>query len=357
MTDFYEINFLPVHTTKSGDAIVIRYQVGNTWSLHVVDGGYASTAPDLAKHIRKYYGTNLINRMVVTHPDQDHVEGLAPILEQFEVHQLWMLRPWNYAEYLMQHFARYTSAQALRDRLRKEYPYIEALEKIALRKQVPIYEPFQGQRIGPFAVLAPSRARYLQLILDSEKTPQQAAGSPGILSELMKAVAPAIQLIREGWGSERFSNEDTSVENEMSVVQFASLNGDTIVLTGDAGRGAMTEAADYAPYAGLQLPGVRKFQAPHHGGRRNLSTQILDRWLGPRLARMLPEGQETFTAMISSAKEDADHPRKAVLRALRHRGAFIATTEDGAFRTSRNAPARDGWTTMTNVPYPDEQEA
>jgi hypothetical protein len=193
VADFYEIDFLPVHTSKSGDAIVIRYQIGNTWSLHLVDGGYASTAPDVANHIRKYYGTNLINYMVVTHPDQDHVEGLAPILEEFDVGELWMLRPWNYVEYLVQHVARYNSARALRDRLRKDYPYIEAVEKIALRKQVSIYEPFQGQRIGPFTVLAPSRARYLQLILDSDKTPQQAAGSPGILSELMKAAAPVIQ--------------------------------------------------------------------------------------------------------------------------------------------------------------------
>jgi putative ABC transport system substrate-binding protein len=37
--------------------------------------------------------------------------------------------------------------------------------------------------------------------------------------------------------------------------------------------------------------------------------------------------------------------------------AFIATTENGAFRTSRNAPEREGWTAMKNVPYADEQEA
>jgi hypothetical protein len=69
----------------------------------------------------------------------------------------------------------------------------------------------------------------------------------------------------------------------------------------------------------------------HHGGRRNVSTALLDRWLGAWLPQMLPEGSELFTAMISSAKEDNDHPRKAVVRALRHRGAFVATTENGTF--------------------------
>jgi hypothetical protein len=94
MPDFYEIDFLPVHTSKSGDAIAMRYQIGANWWVHVVDGGFTSTAPDLANLIRQTYGTNLINFMVVTHPDKDHAEGLAPILESFDVGELWMLRPW-----------------------------------------------------------------------------------------------------------------------------------------------------------------------------------------------------------------------------------------------------------------------
>jgi hypothetical protein len=58
--------------------------------------------------------------------------------------------------------------------------------------------------------------------------------------------------------------------------------------------------------------------------------------------------------MISSAKEDTDHPRKAVLRAIRHRGGFICTTENGPF--SVFSGINRGWHPMTNVPYPDEQE-
>jgi hypothetical protein len=157
-------------------------------------------------------------------------------------------------------------------------------------------------------VLAPSIARYLQLIIEADKTPQQSSYSEGILSGLFNVIEPVVAFIRAGWGSENFSSEETSTENEMSVVQYALLSGDKIVLTGDAGRGALTEAADYAPSAGLFLPGVTKFQAPHHGGRRNVSTALLDRWLGTRSLQMLPEGSEIFTAMISSAKEDTDHP-------------------------------------------------
>jgi hypothetical protein len=157
----------------------------------------------------------------------------------------------------------------------------------------------------------------------------------------MQATAPLLRFIKAGWGSEKFSSDPTSVENEMSVIQCAVLCcGDKIVLTGDAGRDGLTEAANYAPQAGLILPDVDKFQAPHHGGRRNLSSALLDRWVGPKLPQMLPEGQTRFTAMISSAKEDTDHPRKAVLRALRHRGRSSSRLKTALAPCSAIARAR-----------------
>lgn len=193
-------------------------------------------------------------------------------------------------------------------------------------------------------------------MLESEKTPQRSVRSRNFIFGLLAPIRAAVRFIKAGWGSEKFSNEDTSVENEMSVVQYGVLSGHRILLTGDAGRDAMTEAANFAPSASLMLPGIDRFQVPHHGGRRNLSTAILDHWLGQRLPQPLPPGQTRFIAMISAAKEDEEHPRKAVVRALIHRGAFVASTENGAFRVSGgNAPNR-GWASMQPAPYPDEQE-
>src|SRR5258705_1022508 len=113
MPDFYELDFRQVHTVKSGDAIAIRYQVGSQWTVHLVDGGYSRTAPDVANFIRNTYGTGLINHVVVTHPDKDHAEGLAPILEHFDVGALWMLCPWHYAAHIIQYFPQYSSVDGL----------------------------------------------------------------------------------------------------------------------------------------------------------------------------------------------------------------------------------------------------
>jgi beta-lactamase superfamily II metal-dependent hydrolase len=356
MSDFFEVDFLQVNSERSGDAIAIRYQLGQEWWVHVVDGGYQSTTAGLAAHIRNRFGTNVINHMVVTHPDQDHAEGLATLAETMEVQCLWMLRPWLHSSFLLPYFARYTSAENLSVRLRQCFPYIDALEKVAIRRGILIKEPFQGESIGPFKVLAPSPGRYFQLVISSDKTPQEKS-ELGILSSFFDIAKPIARFIRAGWGSEKFSTEETSTENEMSVIQYASLVGREIVLTGDAGRGAMNEAAAYAPQAGLFLPGVSDFQVPHHGGRRNVNSAILNQWLGPVLPSLLPEGHELFQAVISASEEDADHPRKAVLRGLLDRGAKILNTEDGnVWLRSQEAPARHDYYSAPNPSYPDEQE-
>jgi hypothetical protein len=272
-----------------------------------------------------------------------------------------MLRPWLYADKIIHRFSRFSSVVGLQERLKEIYTNIAALEEIAEEKGIPIFEPFQGKAIGVFTVLAPTRDRYLDLIVESERTPESVAATQagarsqfGILVE--KAASRLLALAKAAWGEEVFSAEETSAENEMSVVQYANICGKRILLTADTGRTGLTEAADYAPYAGLMLPGIDRMQVPHHGSRRNVSTEVLDRWLGPRAPSQPAAGQETFTAVISSAKADEDHPRQSVVRAFIHRGARVVTTEGKNLRTTHNAPKRDGWSPAQPLSYPVTQE-
>lgn len=363
MTDFFEIDFLDVKSKKSGDAIPLRYQLNGNIYIHVVDGGYQDTGEDVVKHIRKYYDKpTFINSVVVSHPDGDHAGGLRKVLEEFSVGTLWMLRPWLYADELIDRFSRFTSVENLIKRLKELYPNIAALEELAIEKNVKISEPFQGARIGAFVVMAPTKSRYLDLIVESDKTPEaakasQQASSASFSNLIERVAAKAMAYIKVAWGIETFSTEETSSENEMSVIQYANLCGKRILLTGDAGRAGLLEAADYAPYAGLALPGIDRFQVPHHGSRRNVSTEILDRWLGPRLATKPAKGKENFVAIISASKIDENHPRKAVIRAVIHRGAkTIDFTKAPEIRTGCNAPVREGWTPVAGLQYPEEQE-
>lgn len=361
MSDFFEIDFLDVEAGKSGDAIPLRYKTDEQTRIHVTDGGFQDTGDLLIEHINKYYDSpSYIDAVIVSHPDGDHAGGLRKLFEDYEIGELWMLRPWLYADELIERFSRFTSVDNLIKRLKELYPNLVALEELAETNGVQICEPFQGSLIGSFIVMAPTKARYLDHVVESEKTPEATkeaqkslAEASGLLGSLLER---AVTFIRAVWGAETFPEDDTSAENNMSVVQYANLCGKTILLTADAGRAALTEAADYAPHVGLALPGIDRIQVPHHGSRHNVSTELLDRWLGSRLSSMPASGEEKFIAIVCAAKKDKDHPRKAVLRAFIHRGAKVGTTEDGTKRTSHNAPNREGWTGVEAVPYPEEQE-
>ncbi|RWA94494.1 MBL fold metallo-hydrolase [Mesorhizobium sp.] len=359
MADYFEIDFLGVETKKSGDAIAVRYEKDGVTRIHVVDGGYAATGEKLRDHILAHYGRpSFIDHVVATHNDGDHARGLQAILEHFDVGVLWMLRPWIYADELIGRFETYSSVDRLRSALRSAYANLAALEEIAVKKGIEIREPFQGAWIGEFRVMAPTRARFLDLVVTSDKTPEatnEESSFGGLLTTIVERAKTAVALIRAAWGGESFPAEDTSNENEMSVVQSAQLCDEKILLTADTGRDGLAEVIAYAPSAGLALPGINRFQVPHHGGRRNLTTDLLDAILGQRLEN--PPAAGHFTAVISSAKEDEDHPRKVVMRAMIHRGASLHMTEGrDIWSYSRNAPVREGWTALTPAGYPEEYE-
>lgn len=359
MADFYEIDFLDVEAKKSGDAIPLRYEIDGQQHIHVTDGGFQNTGDAIVEHIKKYYNTpSYIDAVIVSHPDGDHAGGLRKLFEEYKIGTLWMLRPWLYANELINRFSRFTSVENLIKRLKDLYPNLVALEDLANDNGVPIYEPLQGVSIGAFIVMAPTKARYLDLVVESDKTPE---ASDDLVRSLLKhtgtVLEKAMAYVRASWGVETFPEDDTSAENNMSVIQFARLCGETILLTADAGRAALDEAADFAPNAGLSLPGVNRIQVPHHGSRHNVSTAVLDRWLGQRLTAPLADSKSNFTAIISAAKEDKNHPRRSVVRAFIHRGGKVITTENGSKRTGHNAPKRVGWVPATILSYPAEEES
>ena len=358
MVNFFEIDFLQTGNKSSGDAIALRYSEGDDIAyIHVIDGGYRNDGPRLAAHIREYYENDpLIDHVVLTHPDGDHAAGLKTILEDFEIGELWMNRPWNHIADLLPRFNYEYTEAGLIQRLKKDFPYTAELEAIADEKEILINDAFQGDRIGAFTVLGPSGNRYLDLIVKSEKTPEPEREAK-IAGKVFEKIVTTLKQVTALWGEENLKGEieGTSCENEMSVVQFAELSGEKILLTGDAGVETLEEAYQFAAQLGVALPGIDRFQVPHHGSRRNLSPGILDKWLGEKLDEKTDD--TTFTAIVSANKNDEDHPRKAIVRALIHRGAKVITTKDfGAIRTQKNAPDREGWKTVTPLEYPEDTE-
>jgi hypothetical protein len=60
--------------------------------------------------------------------------------------------------------------------LKQLYPHLAALEEIAIRKKIPMCDPFQGAAIGAFRVLAPTKKRYLDMIVIGEDFRGESSG-------------------------------------------------------------------------------------------------------------------------------------------------------------------------------------
>jgi len=359
----YEIDFLPVGSgERSGDAIAVRYGVPGSYKVMVYDGGTKESGQALVNHIKKHYQTNRVDYVVNSHPDADHASGLSVVLEQLEVGQLWMHRPWNHSQKILDYFkdGRITD-ESLAERLKTKMTAAHALEELATKKGIPIFEPFRGASIGDFVVLSPEQNWYVHTLLpEFEKSPEQKKqATDAALGLMLKAFAEAagkaVSMIAEHWGIETLREDvETSAENESSVILFGQIGGRGILLTGDAGIRALNAIATYAESKGVSLPASLHFvQVPHHGSRHNVSTSVLDRIIGPRKATN--DGIVAKTAFVSAGKGSSTHPRKAVVNAFIRRGAVVVPTQGEAKCLPHNMPNR-GWGPAIGLTFSNEVE-
>ena len=354
----YEVDFLPVgNGDKSGDAIALRYGEPGSYKVMVVDGGTKESGQKIVDHIKEHYSASHVDYLVNTHPDADHASGLEVVLEQLTVGEVWVHRPWEYAEEIRHWFkdGRITD-ESLASRLKDLLSHAYRLEELAEEKGIPVYEPYAGAKIGEFHVLSPDQDWYLDLIPQFNKTPEARSVN---MTEAMKslglrALEKIASWVDEHWDIETLSeNGETSYENESSVVLYGNLDGRGVLLTGDAGIQALGRACDFAEALGIDLVASRFIQVPHHGSRNNVAPSVLDRFVG----RIVPQGTaSTKTAFVSASKDSGVHPRKVVTNAFLRRGANVHQTKGQSKRHSHNMPDRENWSASSPVPFHSQVE-
>jgi len=356
LNNFFEIDFINIRTDSNADAIALRYSLNEEITIHVIDAGYEKNALDLVDHIKKYYNNpKKIDHLVLTHPDQDHISGMIKIIENFEIGTLWMNRPWLHSEELFQYAEHYKNIDNFEKRLRKDYSLLNNLEKVALDNKIEIKDVFLGCQIGEFIVLSPSKEFYLDMLIKSNKNKELKDNFAfESVSNFWESSKRVINYISSCWGEEIFPDEDTAIENETSVIQYMNFE-DTkeILLTGDAGKLALQQVINL----NLDIFPFNKynslFQIPHHGSRRNLSSEILDNIFGIKDENK----KDLFSAVASvSSIGKQTHPKKAVVRALMHRGGRIFDNRRGFCSCTSKAPKRDGWCSAEQKEYPEQQE-
>jgi beta-lactamase superfamily II metal-dependent hydrolase len=340
----YEVDLLSVEaedgpSSKSGDAIAARFSVPG-WSrpaVVVIDAGFRAAGEAMCEHITTYYKTDIIDLVISTHPDTDHINGLPVVLENMSVVNLLVHQPRQYAGKAAKDF--------------RNIEVVDDLLTIAKRKGTTVAQPFAGAMYfgTQLRILGPTEAYYKELVeahLDEVRSGSASASkgtSETLLAKFLRkrssgsvALLPKETLTDDG---------ETGPRNNMSVITLVQVDGHRILFTGDAGIPALTQAADAyeAQIGSFSTVGIDLFQAPHHGSHHNVGRTILDRILGQSGA-----GYQEVSAMISSAKADEDHPSPKVVNALLRRGCEVVATEGhGKQWSSSDAPSRPGWAPVT----------
>lgn len=333
----HEIDFLRVGAEeKSGDAIALRFPYQGRWVVVIIDGGFVDVGAELVEHVQRWYGTRHVDLVISTHPDGDHINGLTPVLEGLDVDELFVHLP-------RQHRSDVSDWPA---------EAVDDLVQVAHRRGVTITEPFTDEtRFGGILTIAGPTVEYYESLLDAARlgAVQAAAASRGLGAAVAVAVRKLASQAVEYLPIETLTDlGETSESNNSSVITLLTMDGRRLLLTGDAGIPALTNAADYMDtHPSVVLP-LKHFQAPHHGSRHNVGPTMLDRLLGP--VTSLTRGHGSVSASDKAPK----HPSPKVANALLRRGYLTYSTEKNGVRFHNDMPNRPGWTPLSPLPPLDE---
>jgi beta-lactamase superfamily II metal-dependent hydrolase len=361
----YDIDYLPAgEGEKSADAICLRY--GNLFGRReeqivvTIDGGTVASGEAVAAHIQKCYGTDTVNMALLSHPDNDHASGMRRILELLKVNQVVMHRPWRHslAVATLLDDDRVTGS-SIRETTKKNLTAAREIEEMALARKIEIVEPFAGcTNNRGLTILGPTQEFYQAALANFDFMPGGEVPLPPLsrdriptLTEMLHALGHKVaEWIEETWFKETLSeprDDDSSYENNSSVIFKLETDGKTLLFTGDAGVPALQSMINYCAFSRISVDGVTFFDVPHHGSRRNLGPSILNRLFGqPRLQQT-----KDWTAFVSAAKDATKHPSKKVTNALLRRGASVHVTAGNHIYHQYLAPKRQGGVDAATVPF------
>lgn len=331
----YEITFIGVEgEKKDADAICFRWEDSSGQTrIGVYDAGFQAHGEAMTSYMNNYYfddSKNLKSRdekvidcLFVSHPHIDHTNGIGEVFKNFHINHLYMNIPWLYKKELkhLYSFDRRHTQDSIERELRHKFSSIEEIEELAKYYGTKIHSAFNGgTNIYGLVILSPSRNLYLAKLAESKKTDRlQKTAECAILEECKY----------ETWDNETLSeNVETDAENETSVVVYGNCSGregDGFMLVGDAGVEGLTTAIKCAERRVIRLSSMIRFlEMPHHGGRHNVTPELLDRLLGKCLKNQyMPAKKIAFV----SVGHGSDHPRKVVVNAFIRRGVDVYKTD------------------------------
>ena len=325
-----EIDMLSLENADS--ILVTRWTLGIPEFI-LIDGGnkknYSTVKAFLANS-----GIRHIHHLVCSHPHDDHAGGLLDLIQDkcFTFGAFWMHLPWNHVEmsrldWSLKQTTAKRIAKILNESLQMQFDIVQAIVK---RGQIPIYEPFAGQRIDCLFICGPTKQFYEALLLDFTDFEKleilESEISSAERERLLEDIYEVAGIDEEESGL--LENPMTSPENNSSPIFWTKYDQSTMIFTADAGSQALERAKD-----SYQIGNCYWMQIPHHGSRRNITKPLID-YFSPAFAYVSSEGSRK-------------HPRRAVVNGFKERGTKVFSTHYPSRKHLRfhmgNVPQRAGY--------------
>jgi beta-lactamase superfamily II metal-dependent hydrolase len=351
-TNGFEIDFLPQGTgADGGDAIVIRFgklkATPPEQKVIVIDGGYKASAASLVNLIKNTYKTNVVDLVILTHPDQDHASGLRVLFEDTElkIKKLVMHRPWLNDKINTSYFKdKKKTEKSLNKHLEEAFYFAFDLSVLAEEKigESNISEPKVGSKYldDTLTILGPTFELYKDSLINSDKTPPAKDEYIKESQQTFSTDESEYEDYKAGDKITWYDEETTNWINETSVICLFEYEGNKILLTGDAGKKGLNNAFAYAKEKGISLKDLKIFQVPHHGSRKNLDPALLDAF------------NSSFCIISCPPKGDPNHPSRRLINLMIQKGKSVYTNSNGMINWGINKPERNWKSSEAKTVFP-----
>lgn len=299
----FVIDFIYV---ADGDGIIIWGRNPNERDyVFFLDGGNQEFGIKIVEHYRKWiepylYQTKTI-AFINSHPHADHINGLIEIVKELGKEMTWGIYN-DPVKFISEELRLNIKQSALRnedkdiEHLYKSFKKVQELndlcEQYGIEKKEALSDVFNYKEIK---IISPSREFYTSKVqtftnIDFLKRVDYTKSFSSIneSDELLKPCA----IVDE-------KNDASPENNSATIIELIDSKNERYLLTSDAG----VEAFDDMEKNGFTSENLNFVQLPHHGSRRNISTN----WIGKFAPKMF----------LISAEGNQKHPRRAVISCIK----------------------------------------
>jgi beta-lactamase superfamily II metal-dependent hydrolase len=111
-----------------------------------------------------------------------------------------------------------------------------------------------------------------------------------------------------------------------------------MLLTGDTGKEGLQNVFKYAKEKNISLSDLDVFQVPHHGSRKNISPELLEKI------------KSSFCFISAPPTGDPKHPSRRLINLMNQKNLNVYKTTGNSLHWGKNCPKRN-WNSAVKTTY------